>query len=181
MNDMLYKKIRELVAILKAEDIDELELRHWWTTVRIARRRPVREAAAAETTAHGSAARIPTAAAAAEGSVAGVPTPVHAREVAAEVEREAYAGADVALGGDTDLKKIVSPMVGTFYRAPAPDSDPFVNVGDHVEIGEVLCVIEAMKLMNEIEADRSGVIKRILVQDNQPVEFGQPLFLVESA
>ncbi len=181
MSEMLYKKIRKLVAILKAEDIDELELRHWWTTVRVARRRPVREADATESPARGPSVRIPLAAAPAGGSVAEVPTPVPVKEVSAEVEREVPAAAEVSTGDDAGLDKIVSPMVGTFYRASAPDTDPFVSVGDHVEIGEVLCIIEAMKLMNEIEADRSGVIKKILAEDNQPVEFGQPLFLVESA
>lgn len=82
---------------------------------------------------------------------------------------------------DLGLEKIVSPMVGTFYRSPNPDADPFVFEGKRVERGEVLCVIEAMKLMNEIEAEKSGIIRKILVRDSEPVEYGQPLFLVESA
>ena len=82
---------------------------------------------------------------------------------------------------DLNLEKIVSPMVGTFYKSPKPDSDPFVFEGKRVERGEVLCVIEAMKLMNEIEAEKSGIIRKILVRDAEPVEYGQPLFLVESA
>ncbi len=84
-------------------------------------------------------------------------------------------------GTDHDLEQIVSPMVGTFYRSPNPDADPFVFEGKRVERGEVLCVIEAMKLMNEIEAEKSGIIRKILVRDSEPVEYGQPLFLVESA
>ena len=84
-------------------------------------------------------------------------------------------------GADLNLEKIVSPMVGTFYESPNPDSDPFVFEGKRVERGEVLCIIEAMKLMNEIEAEKSGIIKKILVRDTEPVEYGQPLFLVESA
>lgn len=71
---------------------------------------------------------------------------------------------------------IRSPMVGTFYRSTNPDADPFVEVGDHFEEGKVLCIIEAMKVMNEIKAERSGTIAEILVQNGQPVEFGQPLF-----
>jgi acetyl-CoA carboxylase biotin carboxyl carrier protein len=82
---------------------------------------------------------------------------------------------------DFDLEKIVSPMVGTFYESPNPDADPFVFEGKMVERGEVLCIIEAMKLMNEIEAEKSGIIRKILVRDAEPVEYGQPLFLVESA
>lgn len=73
-----------------------------------------------------------------------------------------------------------SPMVGTFFRAPAPDADAFVKVGDHVTVGQTLCIIEAMKIMNEIEAEVSGVITDILVENSQPVEYNQPLFLIES-
>ncbi|MDF0604688.1 acetyl-CoA carboxylase biotin carboxyl carrier protein [Neisseriaceae bacterium TC5R-5] len=72
-----------------------------------------------------------------------------------------------------------SPMVGTFYRSPSPGSKSFAEVGQNVNAGDTLCIIEAMKLMNEIEADRSGVIKAILVEDGQPVEFGEPLFMIE--
>ena len=72
-------------------------------------------------------------------------------------------------------------MVGTFYRAPAPDADPYVKVGDIVEVGQPLCIIEAMKLMNEIEAETRGRIRDILVENAEPVEYGQPLFRVEPA
>ena len=77
------------------------------------------------------------------------------------------------------LKAITSPMVGTFYRAPAPDADPYVEVGTSVEVGQTVCIIEAMKLMNEIESEVKGRIVQILVENAQPVEFGQKLFLVE--
>ena len=73
---------------------------------------------------------------------------------------------------------VTSPLVGTFYRSPSPETSPFVKVGDRVAKNQVLCVIEAMKLMNEIEADASGVIKAILVENGQPVEYGQPLFII---
>jgi acetyl-CoA carboxylase biotin carboxyl carrier protein len=76
-------------------------------------------------------------------------------------------------------KAVVSPMVGTFYRSPAPDADPFVEVGDVVEVGQTVCIIEAMKLMNEIEAEFRGRVVQVLVENAQPVEFGQKLFLVE--
>ncbi|HVJ13080.1 MAG TPA: acetyl-CoA carboxylase biotin carboxyl carrier protein, partial [Burkholderiales bacterium] len=77
-----------------------------------------------------------------------------------------------------DLAMIKSPIVGTFYRAPEPGARNFVEVGDQVRKGQVLCIIEAMKLMNEIEADASGVVKAILVENGQPVEYGQPLFIL---
>ena len=73
---------------------------------------------------------------------------------------------------------VTSPMVGTFYRAPSPGADPFVQVGDTVKEGQTICIIEAMKLLNEIESDKSGVVKEILVENGQAVEYGQPLFLV---
>ncbi|HYH03243.1 MAG TPA: acetyl-CoA carboxylase biotin carboxyl carrier protein [Bacillota bacterium] len=74
---------------------------------------------------------------------------------------------------------IVAPMVGTFYRAPGPDVDPFVQAGQHVEAGQVVCIIEAMKLMNEIESEYKGKVVDVLVQNAQPVEYGQPLFVLE--
>jgi acetyl-CoA carboxylase biotin carboxyl carrier protein len=77
------------------------------------------------------------------------------------------------------LETITSPIVGTFYRSPSPDSDAFVDVGDEVKEGETVCIVEAMKIMNEIESEKSGVIREILVEDAQPVEFEQPLFKIE--
>jgi len=144
----LRKRIRELIDILDAEGIDEIEVRTLWSSVRVARR--------------GSRA-----------------APARAGTPAAAVESEANAAEPE--GADFNLEKIVSPMVGTFYRSPNPEADPFVFEGKRVERGEVLCIIEAMKLMNEIEAEKSGVIRKILVRDAEPVEYGQPLFLVESA
>lgn len=79
----------------------------------------------------------------------------------------------------SNLHEIKSPIVGTFYRAPAPDADPYVQVGDSISPGSVLCIVEAMKLMNEIESDVSGKIVKILVENATPVEYNQPLFLVE--
>lgn len=81
--------------------------------------------------------------------------------------------------GSSHLEEIAAPMVGTFYRAPAPDAPPFVQEGDQVQPGQVLCIIEAMKVLNEIEAEVSGVVKRILAADGEPVEYGQVLMLIE--
>ena len=74
---------------------------------------------------------------------------------------------------------VKSPMVGTFYRSPSPGAKPFVEVGDTVKAGQTICIIEAMKLMNEIESDKDGVVKAILVENGQPVEYGEPLFVIE--
>lgn len=79
------------------------------------------------------------------------------------------------------LVTITSPIVGIFHRAPSPESSPFVEVGSPVKKGQVLCIVEAMKLMNEIESDTDGVISKILIENNQPVEYGEPLFLIEPA
>ncbi|MDB9527089.1 acetyl-CoA carboxylase biotin carboxyl carrier protein [Oscillatoria sp. CS-180] len=80
---------------------------------------------------------------------------------------------------DSNLVEITSPMVGTFYRAPAPEEPPFVDVGDRIQSGQTVCIIEAMKLMNELEAEVTGEIVEILVENSQPVEFGQPLMRVK--
>jgi acetyl-CoA carboxylase biotin carboxyl carrier protein len=86
-----------------------------------------------------------------------------------------------ALEATEHLHIVKSPIVGTFYEAPNPDTDPFVRVGDHVKAGQILCIIEAMKLMNEIETDCAGQVVRRLVENGQPVEYGQPLFALRPA
>lgn len=96
----------------------------------------------------------------------------------AQPQQEAAAGqssAEDQPDGDT----VTSPIVGTFYEAPDPDSDPFVKVGDKVSKGDTLCIVEAMKIMNEIEAEFGGTVEKILVNDGQPVEFEQPLFIIK--
>ena len=85
----------------------------------------------------------------------------------------------VAAGTSAKTHEVKSPIVGTFYRAPAPDADSYVQVGQQVEEGTTLCIIEAMKLMNEIESDMAGKVLKILVENGQPVEYGQPLFVLE--
>jgi acetyl-CoA carboxylase biotin carboxyl carrier protein len=82
---------------------------------------------------------------------------------------------------DKDIQDVTSPMVGTFYRAPAPNADPFVEIGETVKKGQTLCIIEAMKLMNEIESDADGVVTAIHVENGKPVEYGQKLFSVRTS
>jgi acetyl-CoA carboxylase biotin carboxyl carrier protein len=91
---------------------------------------------------------------------------------------EAPAAAAPAAAAAPQGHVVTSPMVGTFYRAPSPGADPFVQVGDTVKEGQTICIIEAMKLLNEIECDKAGVIKEILVENGQAVEYGQPLFVI---
>lgn len=155
----LSDRIRKLIGILREEDLDELEVRTWFSGIRVARRRSVSSSDPAE-------------------SIPGPPVPESAPETKSTESEPAAAEPSAQ---DEGLEEIVSPMVGTFYRSTGPEKDPFISEGSRVETGQVLCIIEAMKLMNEIEAERSGVIRKILVEDSQPVEFGQPLFLVESA
>ncbi|PIW69076.1 MAG: acetyl-CoA carboxylase, biotin carboxyl carrier protein [Ignavibacteriales bacterium CG12_big_fil_rev_8_21_14_0_65_30_8] len=87
----------------------------------------------------------------------------------------------VEVSNSENLHEIHSPIVGTFYRSPSPDSDPYVKVGDSITKGSVLCIVEAMKLMNEIESDVNGKIVKIIVDDGNPVEYNQPLFLIETS
>ncbi|HEX6972039.1 MAG TPA: acetyl-CoA carboxylase biotin carboxyl carrier protein, partial [Limnochordia bacterium] len=101
-----------------------------------------------------------------------------ARDVSAPADAAAAAPPEKEEPSENGHVTIVAPMVGTFYRAPAPDAKPYVDVGDTVEVGQTLCIIEAMKLMNEIESEVRGQIVRVLVENAQPVEYGQPLFLV---
>ena len=103
-----------------------------------------------------------------------------AAPVAAPAVAEAPAAAEPASNEDNaNLVEIKSPMIGTFYRRSSPDKDPFVNVGDSVSQGDVICIVEAMKLFNEIESEISGKIVKVLVDDNSPIEYDQPLFLVD--
>lgn len=97
----------------------------------------------------------------------------------ADAQAEAEEQAD-DVATDAETTTVTAPIVGTFYRAPAPDADSFVEVGDTVKEGDVLCIIEAMKIMNEIECETSGVVREVLVEDAEPVEFDQPLFIVET-
>ena len=96
------------------------------------------------------------------------------------IKKENYKEEKTELTTATEEESFKSPIIGTFYRKSSPDKDPFVQVGDEVKEGDVLCVIEAMKLFNEIEADFSGKILKILVDDQQPVEYDQPLFLIKT-
>ena len=107
-----------------------------------------------------------------------VAAPTAAAASAAPAQVEAVAAAMPA-ASQAHLLTIEAPMVGTFYRAPSPDAQPFVREGDRVKKGQVVCIIEAMKLMNEIESKVAGRVVKVLVENSQPVEYGQPLFLLE--
>lgn len=109
------------------------------------------------------------------------PMPQAAPAPAAAPAAEAPKAADAGPAEDANLITVKSPMIGTFYRKPSPDKDSFINVGDDIKVGQTVCIIEAMKLFNEIEAEVSGKVVKVLVDDMSPVEYDQPLFLVEPA
>ena len=148
---MNQREIRRLADLLREYGLSEVEVEREGVRVRL-RREPAPVMAAST----GPSARGPDS----------VPAPTPA----------------VSQGSDGDearLLTIEAPMVGTFYRAPAPDAPPFVRDGDRVKKGQVVCIIEAMKLMNEIESKVAGRVVKVLVENTQPVEYGQPLFLLE--
>ena len=157
--------IRSLIDMVDESGIDSLEISRFGTRVRVAKSPPVQLAAAA-----------PMSAAAVPGPV---PIPVAAEPVGETPAAQAEPEPEVAQ--DDGLADVTSPMVGTFYRAPAPDAPAYVEVGDRVEKGQTLCILEAMKLMNELEAEISGTIREIAVNNADPVEFGQVLFRIEPA
>jgi acetyl-CoA carboxylase biotin carboxyl carrier protein len=151
------RKLKKLIDLVQESGIAELEITEGEERVRIA--------------SGGAVSVTPLAAAATP--VAAVPAAAPATAVPAAAA-PAIAAAETAPEGHI----VKSPMVGTFYRAPSPDAKAFVDVGATIKAGETVCVIEAMKLMNEIEADASGTIKKILVENGQPVEYGQALFII---
>jgi acetyl-CoA carboxylase biotin carboxyl carrier protein len=149
------RKIKKLSELGEESGIAELEISEGEESVRISRNSP----AAAPAPVQYAAAPAPVAA----------PAPAPAAPVAAEEAAPAVPAGH----------QVLSPMVGSFYRAPSPDSKPFVEVGQSVSAGDTICIVEAMKMMNQIEADKSGVVTAILAEDGQAVEFDQPLVIIE--
>lgn len=160
---MNQKELKELIDFLIERDISEFELERGDVKVRIKR----------GTDAPAPAASVPT--------FTPVPIPIapamHAPVPTAPAPPAAAASAPAA-AEEEELHQVKSPIVGTFYEAPAPGTPPFVKPGDTVEAGQVVCIVEAMKLMNEIESDAAGEIVKRLVSNGQPVEYGQPLFAI---
>ena len=150
------RKLKKLIDLVEESGIAEIEVTEGEEKVRITRT---------------TAAAAPIYAA---------PAPAAAAPVAAPVAAAPATAAPAAAPAARDLSNAQkSPMVGTFYRAPGPNAAAFVEVGKQVKAGDTLCIIEAMKLMNEIEAEKSGVVKEILVENGTPVEYGEPLFIIE--
>lgn len=145
------RELQALIRLVEQSEIDELEIRRWGRTVRIVK-----------------TARQNSPPAAAAPPVAPAPLPAAAGSERGSVEP-----------AEPEGQRVTSPMVGTFYRAPAPEAPPFVEVGDTVRSGQILCILEAMKLMNELQSEVSGVVRKVLVENGEPVEYGQVLFVIE--
>jgi len=154
--------IQRLIDMVDDSDVDSLEISKFATRVRISKSPPV------HVVAGGNPAGPAVAAPAASAAPKGVP--------AATEEAPAEEAKPAATANTTDVE---SPMVGTFYRAPAPDAPPYVEVGDHVGKGQTLCILEAMKLMNELEAEVAGTVREVCIGNGEPVEYGQVLFRIE--
>lgn len=147
------RKVKKLIELLEESNIDELEIVEGEESVRISRN-----------SQKGYSAQIqPQQIMQAPAAAAPAPAAAPAAEPAACA---------------SNAHVVCSPMVGTFYRAPSPSSPSFVEVGQHVKVGDVLCIVEAMKMMNQIEADKAGVVEAILVEDGQPLEFDQPMITI---
>jgi acetyl-CoA carboxylase biotin carboxyl carrier protein len=148
--------IKELLALLDASSATTIEIRRGFTSYRVSR------------DASGVAGYTPPA-----------PRVVLPPNPGVAAPPAPAAGGEAAGPGSSRMLEVKSPMVGTFYRSPEPGAEPYVKAGSHVSIGQTLCIIEAMKIMNELESEVAGVVREILVEDAQPVEFGQTLFRVE--
>jgi acetyl-CoA carboxylase biotin carboxyl carrier protein len=142
------RKLKKLIDLVEQSGIAELEITEGEERVRIAR-------------------------VGAQG-----PAQIIAPPVVAGPQVTAPAALTAAAAAEPEGHVVKSPMVGTFYRAPSPNAQAFVEVGSQIKEGETLCIIEAMKLLNEIESDKTGVVKAILIENGQPVEFGEPLFVI---
>lgn len=154
------RKVKKLIELLEESNIDEIEIMEGEKSVRISRN-------------SASSAAVPT--------YMPAPAPVAAPVPAAPAPAVAAAPAPTAPAAKPAPSaghQVKSPMVGTFYRAPSPSSPAFAEVGQNVQAGDVICIVEAMKMMNQIEADKSGKIEAILVENGEPVEFDQPLVTI---
>ncbi len=149
------RKIKKLIDLIQESDVAEIEIQEGEESVRISRT--------------SSAAPV----------IVSAPAPVAAPVTAAPALEAAPAAAPAASPAPSTANAVKSPMVGTFYRSSSPESAPFIEVGQTVSEGDVICIIEAMKMFNQIEADRSGTVKAILVENGNPVEFDEPLVIIE--
>ena len=147
--------IKKIIKLVENSDVDEIEIEQEGKKLRVARNR---------NSSYSQQVMIPQ--------------PV-APQVQSVPQQEAASRKETPAPSEKQYHEVRSPIVGTFYRAPSPDAEPYVEVGHRVKVGSVLCIVEAMKLMNEIESDAEGTIVKIMIENGKPVEYNQVLFLVE--
>lgn len=164
------RKIKALIEAVTEGDVDELEVESKEGTVRIRRNSRSGDGAAPYLVMSNPALPV-------SGTSPVLPTPTE--ELVGSDGDNAKDATDTSSDSSDGLTVVTSPIVGTFYESPSPDTSPFVEVGDAVKAGQVLCIIEAMKLMNEIEAEVDGVVVKRLVSNSQPVEYGEKLFAIK--
>jgi acetyl-CoA carboxylase biotin carboxyl carrier protein len=167
---MWVSKIKKLIKLVEESDIGELEVSGWGQKVRISKK----PRDLGKTTSESPTTNVIVEPKSEPVAAAPVPTPAPPAATAPEP-------AKIELEDTNHHVPIKSPMVGTFYRAPAPDAKPYVELNQQITAGQVVCIIEAMKLMNEIESEIAGRVAKIMVENGKPVEFGQILFLIEPA
>ena len=155
---MWQDKLKEIIYILENSDVNEIEVNFWGRKYRVSK-----QASVVVQESSGLASKGAT-----QNSVQSNPNPVELEKTLASDDNESFDGEDQ-----------LSPMPGTFYSAPTPEDEPFVSKGDVVKIGQVLCIIEAMKIMNEIESEFDGTIMKVNVNNGDPVEYNQPLFVIK--
>lgn len=161
------QEIREIIKLIDQTGIEEFKYKTEEGEIKL------KKGGAFQVVESAPVVQAPAVAAPAPAAPVAQPAPV------AKEEPKQQEAAPAAVSQDENLLEVKSPMVGTFYQSPSPDAAPFVAVGDKVKPDSVVCIVEAMKLFNEIEAETSGEIAQILVEDGQLVEYGQPLFLVK--
>ena len=146
---MWQDKVKEIIYILENSNVNEIEVAFWGKKIRVLKESP------------------------------NVTTNIDDKTVITNNATKLSSSSNNEKVNDENIKEVLSPMPGVFYSAQSPDKSPYVNEGDKVKSGQVICIIESMKIMNEIESEHSGVIKKILMNNSDPVEFNQPLFIIE--
>ncbi len=161
--DLAY--VKKVIKLIEKSDVDEIEIEEEGKKIRVAKHKNSQPLYVAQVASQGpiAAPQLPSVA----------PNPASGSSVATPVSSAAMP--------ETKYEEVRSPIVGTFYRAPAPDAEVYVEIGQNVSVGTVLCIVEAMKLMNEIESDVSGRIAQVMVENGKPVEYNQVLFLIEKS
>jgi acetyl-CoA carboxylase biotin carboxyl carrier protein len=157
---MLINQIKKLIKLVEESEIDELEVSRWGSRIRIRKNLP--------DVSSPSATVIESK----------VPDSRQSRTVDIRPEDTAKVVAEEKVTGASNEHVVKAPMVGTFYRASSPESSPFVEIGSRVSVGQTLCIIEAMKLMNELPSEVNGIVNKILVENGEPIEYGQDLFII---